>query len=187
MTVFNDTDKVIVYDGVHNRAEYLTVVANTIIIDNTLLEKDQEHRYRFTMGHEIAHSILHRGYFGYNPAQLSLFEVDREPMVQCRKESIAGAGCKKTLNDDRSWMEYQANALSAAIQMPKSAVLAYSREYRDDERYFAMNPIQQTYCEVSALANTFNVSFDAAQYRMKGLQLISPNEHLEGKFCSMIM
>lgn len=31
-----------------------------MIIDNTLLEKNQEHRYRFTMGHEASHGFLHK-------------------------------------------------------------------------------------------------------------------------------
>ena len=33
MTVFNDTDKVPVYDPIQNRAEYISARANTIIID----------------------------------------------------------------------------------------------------------------------------------------------------------
>ena len=49
MTVFNDTDRVPVYDPIQNRAEYISARANTIIIDRTLLEENQEHRYRFTV------------------------------------------------------------------------------------------------------------------------------------------
>ena len=50
MTVFNDTDKVPVYDPIQNRAEYISARANTIIIDRTLLEENQEHRYRYPIG-----------------------------------------------------------------------------------------------------------------------------------------
>lgn len=58
MTVFDDTDKVVVFDPVLRRAEYTSVKAGTVIIDNTLLETNQEHRYRFTMGHEAAGHLL---------------------------------------------------------------------------------------------------------------------------------
>lgn len=59
MTVFNDTDKIPVYDPVTDRAEYISAKARTVIIDNTLLEENQEHRYRFTMGHESGHGYFH--------------------------------------------------------------------------------------------------------------------------------
>ena len=75
MTVFNDTDKVPVYDPIQNRAEYISARANTIIIDRTLLEENQEHRYRFTMGHEASHAFLHTPYFTYDPNQITLMDL----------------------------------------------------------------------------------------------------------------
>jgi len=39
MTVFNDTDKIPVYNPVDHCAEYISARAHTVIIDNTLLEK----------------------------------------------------------------------------------------------------------------------------------------------------
>ena len=49
MTVFNETDKLPVYNPNTHRAEYIHVDANTVIIDNSLVEdKRQEHRLRFT-------------------------------------------------------------------------------------------------------------------------------------------
>ena len=63
MTVFNDTDKVPVYDPQNNCADYISAKAHTVIIDKTLLEENQEHRYRFTMGHEAGHEFLHKEYF----------------------------------------------------------------------------------------------------------------------------
>lgn len=63
MTVFNDTDRVPVYDPRQECAEK----AHTVIIDRTLLEGNQEHRYRFTMGHEVSYEFLHKEYFTYDP------------------------------------------------------------------------------------------------------------------------
>lgn len=39
MTVFNDTDEVIVWSPETNRAEYVSAKARTVIVDNRLLEE----------------------------------------------------------------------------------------------------------------------------------------------------
>ena len=57
MYVFDDTDRLAVYDEKKNEARYISEKADTIIIDKSLLEKGQEGRYRFTMGHEIGHVV----------------------------------------------------------------------------------------------------------------------------------
>ena len=72
MTVFNDTDKVPVYDPQNNCADYISAKAHTVIIDKMLLEENQEHRYRFTMGHEAGHEFLHKEYFAYDPDQMCI-------------------------------------------------------------------------------------------------------------------
>ena len=41
MTVFNDTDKVPVYDPQNNCADYISAKAHTVILDKTLLEENQ--------------------------------------------------------------------------------------------------------------------------------------------------
>lgn len=60
MTVFNDTEKVPVYDPTTNTADYMSAKAHTVIIDKTLLADNQEHRYRFTMGMKQAMSFYIR-------------------------------------------------------------------------------------------------------------------------------
>jgi len=69
MTIFNDTNKIVVYNPEYHQADYISARAGTIIIDKNLLRTNQEHRYRYTMGHESAHWIFHRAYYGYNPNQ----------------------------------------------------------------------------------------------------------------------
>mgnify|MGYP004640154599 FL=1 len=44
MTVFNDTDRVPVFNPDRWEAKYIPVKAGTVIIDNILLEENQEHR-----------------------------------------------------------------------------------------------------------------------------------------------
>lgn len=64
ITVFNDTDKIPVYDPRTKRAKFISASAHTVIIERILLENDkQEHRYRFTLGHEAGHDIFHPIYY----------------------------------------------------------------------------------------------------------------------------
>lgn len=123
MTVFNDTDKVPVYDPQHDRADYISAKAHTVIIDKTLLAENQEHRYRFTMGHEASHEFLHKEYFAYDPDQMTIFDYIGEtpiPMVQCRIDTKKMDARNSEIWTERDWMEWQANALSSAILMPVS-------------------------------------------------------------------
>lgn len=106
MTVFNDTNKVPIYDPATNRAEYISAKARTVIIDNRLLDENQRHRFRFTLGHEGGHDIFHSGYFSYNPDQTSLFDEEFvAPMIQCRVDSGMTDSADTRKWDDHDWME----------------------------------------------------------------------------------
>ena len=164
MTIFKDTDRVIVYNPQQKRAEYIYVRARTVIIDNSLLEDKQEHRYRFTAGHEAAHGILHAGYFANNPNQLSLVGSDYVPMVQCRIDNAKTCQKPVTQSTDKDWMEWQANRLSSAILMPKSMVLKAAHE--------AENASPVANAALEAVVRIFNVSNEAAHYRLKELGFV---------------
>lgn len=177
MTVFNDTDKVPVFDPVNNRAEYISAKANTIIIDNSLLEKNQEHRYRFTTGHEAGHSYFHTEYFGYDPNQLTFADLLGDvpaPMLQCRIDTKKAGTTNPKLWGDKEWMEWQANALSSAILMPKSMVLKVAEEAAEsanNKRLIAWN-------QVDRVSQGFNVSWEAASYRLKELGVIEKHQDI---------
>ncbi len=164
MTVFNDTDRVIVYNPQQNRAEYIHARARTVIIDNSLLEDKQEHRYRFTAGHEAAHGILHAGYFADNPNQLSMFGSDYVPMVQCRVDNAKTYQTPVTKWTDKDRMEWQANRLASAILMPKSMVLKVAHEAEDNSSIANAG--------LEAVVEVFNVSTEAAFYRLKELECV---------------
>ena len=68
--VFNDSNKVPVYDADAKRAEYIFAGRGTVMIDNTLLT--DEHRFRSTMGHESGHWIYQQSYFYRDPNQCSI-------------------------------------------------------------------------------------------------------------------
>ena len=57
MTVFNDTNRVIVFSQETGRAEYISAKAHTVIIDTRLLEENQQHRYRFIICHCEGHDL----------------------------------------------------------------------------------------------------------------------------------
>ena len=162
MTVFNDTDRVPVLNYERWEAEFIPVKAGTVIIDNILLEENQEHRYRFTCLHEGAHKLLHTEYF---TAQAERFHsTGAAQMVQCRR-STAQYGKGFRLETEADWLEWQANQLASAILMPKSMVIAVARDAKRRCRNNVNAPML-------AVAQTFNVSNDAAYYRMVDLGLL---------------
>lgn len=174
MTVFNDTDKLPVYNPQTNAAEYISEKARTVIIDNSLLSTNQEHRYRFTMGHEAGHGFLHNEYFSYDPNQLTLFGMNDGafdvPMIQCRVDAVKLCSTKRSWSD-MDWMEWQANAVSSAILMPKSMVIKAVEEVIEKKRNNDLLP----YAKIFKVSSLFNVSFEAAEYRLKELKLFEHN------------
>lgn len=178
MTVFNDTDKVIIYDPMHNRADYLHADARTVIIDSSLVEDhtvaSQRHRYRYTMGHESGHDIFHSAYYYYDPMQINMFDSfgeERVPMVQCRTNSFAQStesGSRK-LWSDGDWMEWQANYFSSVLLMPQTAVRMLADAYR--KKNFSDALI------IKGVVDTFDVSLEAATYRCLELGLVKKDMH----------
>lgn len=166
MTVFNDTDKVPIYDPEQGCADYISAEAGTIIIDNNLLDEKQEHRYRYTAGHEYSHGILHPGYFGYNPDQMSMFDSDYAPMITCRMESKGMERTPPNQWTDKKRMEWQADFLSSTILMPKCMVLKLVNTL--STRTDVWLPALYVY----EISRTFNVSYEAAEYRLKHLGCI---------------
>lgn len=151
MTVFNNTDKVPVYNPETNTAEYIHADARTVIIDNSLLKESQEHRYRFTMGHESGHDIFHTAFFTQNPNQMTLFQS--QSMMQCGAIALDDKTKPRKSCDDKNWMEWQANYMSSALLMPKSMVLK----------------LVNSSIDLPSISQVFNVSTEAARYRLKGL------------------
>lgn len=172
MTVFNDTNKVPVYDPVNHRADYISAKARTVIIDNRLLDESQKHRYRFTLGHEGGHDILHSGFFSYDPNQTSLFDSEViAPMIQCRVENTASDRRDTRKWNDRDWMEWQANHLSAAILMPKTPIMEMAKHHGDKLKY---PPSMGLF--IAQISTVFDVSITAATNRLKDLGILRKDD-----------
>ena len=167
MTVFNDTDRVIVWSPETNRAEYISAKARTVIVDNSLLEESQKHRYRFTLGHEGGHDIFHSAFFRYDPNQMSFFGSTMAPMIQCRRDNTKMSKTNPRNWNDHDRMEFQANRFSSAILMPKSAVELVAQRHRKERSLIRSIAI------VHDVVETFDVSMEAATYRLKELGIVS--------------
>lgn len=170
MTVFNNTTRIVAYDKGLNKAKYITASEGTIIIDNSLLEANQERRLRFTLGHEAGHWIFHKEYYGYNPGQLTLFEIN-SPYAKCRNIE-ANYLYDRTKNwDDEKWMEWQADKFSACLLMPKCSVRIMLKDIGNINEKISL--IEKT---VNRVADTFLVSRQAAFYRLCDLKYISTQD-----------
>lgn len=163
MTVFNDTNKVIVYMPERSQADYIHVDHGTIIIDNALLADNQEHRYRFTLGHECGHWVFHKEYFGYDPYQLTLFEMN-SPYVQCRETNQNYHSFHTKDWDEERWMEWHADKFSAGILMPETAVRRIVRQTNSETI--------DEYKNILLISDIFNVSEQAAYLRLCDLGYI---------------
>ena len=145
--------------------------------DRRLIEDDkQEHRLRFTQGHEAGHGIFHTQCFYRDPNQLSLFSLlDAEediPMIRCRTDSIFSHASSDPRNwSDNERMEWQANAMSSALLLPRPAV----------RHLFEVNGRTGSRCSqiiktIYDLIDECNVSHEAALYRLKDLGIVQTNE-----------
>lgn len=175
MMIFEDSDKIIVYNEEENKADYISAKKGTVIIDSTLLEENQEHRYRFTAIHEGAHWILHKHKFCKTIGQPSLFELYNVRNFQCRANNIE---CKfKPLqywNDDDT-MEWQANYFTSALLMPKNMIFKVCNDKETiDEIKFRCFGYDEFYNEflIMKISETFKISKKAVEIRLMNLNII---------------
>lgn len=163
--VFQTTDRLPVYIPEEHCAEYAHVDAGTVIIDSSLEVEEQEHRYRFTAGHEGSHGILHPSYFlnsigSERRDETGIYVRCRADFRKCRQ-----SGLLLPMSDDER-VEQQANRLSAAILMPQNSV----------KLLFARDPYNRKaswiFSAVDRMSKVFNVSAEAAFYRLKALEII---------------
>lgn len=145
VTVFEDTDFFPIYNLFKNQAEFISIKGGTVIIDE-LQDRGYEPRTRFTKAHECGHFIMHKDFF--QGSSICLYS-------KCESAIIA---------DDLKVIERQADRFAAGLLVPRDAVIDMSKRmwrygYEDDEI-------------IDCIQETFNVSRQAAEYRLKDLDLI---------------
>lgn len=140
---------------------------NQIILDSAFIHGNKIKKLcgkrRFTLAHEVAHQIL--------------FQLANED----EKEHYKNAYFSRKMHSARSlktsvdWNEWQANALGAALLMPRGSVYIFMSIFKDalDSTQIYTN-IDMSYC-IEIFSEYFDVSKKAAYIRLKQLGYISSN------------
>ena len=161
MTVFTDTDKIIIYNPDKNAADYLKVKGGTVILDSTLLVPRRAHPFRFTLGHEaVGHALLHRPYFT---------GVRRNPL--CQNQGISSYQTQRDWQDI-DWLEWQADAMSAAVLLPRAAMYRFVRRETATADYQKLPSLARADFLARKLASIANVAPYTAKLRLKRLKFI---------------
>ena len=133
-------------------------------------------RKRYTEAHEGSHFILHREYFS-NSTICAAARQDKnfKGYIACRSVGV----CNQKPDSDAQWMEWQADALAAALLMPKNIFYSYARWVINKQSasvgYLIDNGganSKKYYEVISEIAEKFRVSCKAAEIRMTHLGLI---------------
>ena len=149
-----------VYDPYAKRAEDFPARASTMIIDNSLIDK--EALLRSTIAHECGHAIYHRSYYGRKKTQTAA----------CTVSDIRIQTDAHQLTTDHDWLKHHAKRFSAAILMPYPAVRNVCKSYSDHLTLWYKNEPQLcNRLAANRLASVFKVSYAAAQIRMNQLHL----------------
>jgi hypothetical protein len=104
-----------------------------IVIDESLdpdANPAKEGRYRYTAAHEVGHWRLHRGLFGKDPAQTSLFDANTPPSVICRTSQA------------KVRIELQADLYASCVLMPRKLVFAAWDEAFPDRKQRVLQPAE---------------------------------------------
>lgn len=152
-----------IYDHNMNRM-YFELDGSTILVEKRLLNDPRmEGRKNFTIAHEIAHQILNRKYPEmYGPQNRTFCDYRRS------------AKPKKEIVD---WHEWQADALAAALLLPREVlkdsmfVFGLGEKMKMLSRKYS-NTKFELFCE---MADYLQVSRTALSYRMEQLGLLDSN------------
>ena len=164
ITVFEDTDTLPVYIPELNRAEFLSVKKNTIIIEGTLADNPNLiHRERFTVGHEASHGLVHPEYYQRKAQIASLHDNFGGIYSKPTFPDLSGVDVNGKRLQGEAWLEWQANYLSSVLLMPRIAVKRLRNLIEPKGSRFWHYELIQTMVEV------FNVSEEAARVRLVSL------------------
>lgn len=145
--------------------------APVVLIEKRLATEKYRRRRRMTIAHEIGHVVAHRQLFQRSSSEMmELFtDLDGTGPIYCLRESIVRG-------DD--WMEWQASYFGASLLMPRSDVLAaVASEYGGAPHSSTLLPSSDAaHRAISAVADAFDISLEAARVRLIELRVIEPND-----------
>lgn len=150
------------------------VVAGNIVIDMSLSGQRQLPRRRFTLAHELAHWILHRSY--HSPTN-QVYALRKQGYLSCKE--VTHSIRQRDAKTDSEKEEAQANALAAALLMPKGAFLSCAtielrKKHGQNTTSFIREDDPISYKEaLEHIASVFNVSFQATEIRLDHFDLLA--------------
>jgi len=126
-TAFRDST-LKVFDRENNRIAGMRVSANTVILDNFVMQPGKEGLATFTGLHEGGHILIHPGVFASEcDGQMTLFGEEFQPVVCCYRESVESFGWKRKKRTPQEWREHHADYFAAAIAMPNVTFIPFVR------------------------------------------------------------
>ena len=175
LTVMGDEVPIPSYDELF-RPAVIEETFGTVLISPQLLGRKNLARRRYTEMHEGAHFILHLPYFENCEKAFAAARCEYPcGFIACRKIELHNERPKT----DSDWLEYQADALAAALLMPQNVFYSYVRSVfrkngiRSDCIYTNPNVNdRREYSVIHEVAETFAVSHQAARIRMTHLGLM---------------
>jgi len=120
-TAFRDST-LKVFDRENKCVKKIGVSANTVIIDNFVMQRGKEGLATFTGLHEGGHILIHSDvYLSECEGQMTIFGDSVQLMVHCHRESVENFGSsRKRLRTAKEWREHHADYFAAAIAMPNA-------------------------------------------------------------------
>ena len=148
------------YDPEKDKYIQENVAGSTIICDERALIELNKGNINNTIIHEIIHWALHRKAFYLQ----KLFDKEINK-ISCR---ISSSKIKEEVEDDKKWMERQANSITPRILMPKKAFVRKTDELINKQMFekgtsLMVDVIQDV---IDELAEFFNVSKISAKLRL---------------------
>lgn len=137
----------------------------------SILTEDErrENRLRTTLTHEWGHVHFHGYLWEVEPSPPALLrqQPNRDKII-CKRDTMIDA----TQTD---WMEWQAGYVCGAILMPKTAVLNVCRPFAEERSLYGAISLRTMHGAelVKKIAETFQVSEDAARVRLLKLGLVT--------------
>jgi len=173
-----------VYNPENDSVRKIYLKKGTALIDNALTTEDQHGRSRFTIAHECAHWLLHRPddlYYDQLALDLQIPRNDALPAIICRKSE--SSFIKKYPQTPSEWREWQADNLASALLMPSFALKSVVRKLLSGEIPVRtlMKRTDGTMVNINTgvlamkVATTFEVSFQAAEVRLRKLGYLTDN------------
>ncbi len=158
LTAYEDTKLKLEIDG---EIKVLEIKKNQIIMDSDFIDPSKVRelcgKRRFTLAHEISHHILFS------------MQSEEEKIHLTSQYSKRQAHTARELKTAEDWNEWQANALGAALLMPRTTIAFMVAEI---ESLMKQNDLNSRYflrLVISIMTEAFKVSMSAATIRLKTL------------------